>query len=66
MSRVASYRYYAAECLALAERALGETDRASLIQMAAIWHELAEKMRKYTDEPDGELGGVDLTKVIAP
>ena len=50
MARQALYRQYAAECLALATRASNETDRASLIEMAACWRRLALMRRKYVRE----------------
>jgi hypothetical protein len=54
MSRVAAYRSYAAECLALAEKTTLENERRSLIEMAASWHELALMLESYMEEHGGE------------
>lgn len=54
MSRVAAYRSYAAECLALAEKTPLESERLLLVEMAASWHELALMLENYMDEHGGE------------
>ena len=38
------YRRYAAECLALAQRASNADDKARLLQMAQTWLALAKKV----------------------
>jgi hypothetical protein len=43
MARAEDYRRYAAECLALAQRAREEADRAKLLEMAHAFNELAIK-----------------------
>jgi hypothetical protein len=43
MSPAETYRRYAAECLALAQKASTPEDRAHLLQMAQHWRQLAEK-----------------------
>jgi hypothetical protein len=37
------YRRQAAECVALAKKALNPEDRARLLEMAQSWRELAER-----------------------
>jgi hypothetical protein len=54
MSRIAAYRNYAAECLALADKVADESGRRSLIEMAASWHELALMLETYMEEHDGQ------------
>lgn len=39
-----TYRQYAAECLALAQGATNDDDRARLLSMAQAWRELADKL----------------------
>ncbi len=43
MARAEDYRRYAAECLALAQRAVDPNDRARLLEMANAFNELAVK-----------------------
>lgn len=43
MARADDYRRYAAECLALAQRAKTPGDRARLLEMAHAWNEMAVK-----------------------
>src|SRR5262245_44013335 len=43
MSPAETYRRYAAECLALAQKVSTPEDRAHLLQMAQHWRQLAEK-----------------------
>jgi hypothetical protein len=43
MARADDYRRYAAECLALAQRAKTADDRARLVEMAQAWNEMALK-----------------------
>ena len=43
MGRAEEYRRYAAECLALAQRALDPNDRARLLDMANAFNRLAAK-----------------------
>jgi hypothetical protein len=54
MSRVDAYRAYAWECLALAESLTSERERRALIEMAAVWHEVAEARNRFIDEHDGQ------------
>jgi hypothetical protein len=53
-SRVAIFRDYAAECLALAEKTTFEADRELLFEMAARWTELADLLQAYMDGHEGE------------
>jgi hypothetical protein len=60
MSRIEAYRDHAWKCLALAESLTSERERQALIEMAAVWHELAEARGKDTQSrhrdsfrPDG-------------
>ena len=43
MARAEEYRRYAAECLALAQRAVDPNDRARLLEMANAFNDLAVK-----------------------
>ncbi|MBX9846939.1 MAG: hypothetical protein K2Z80_34545 [Xanthobacteraceae bacterium] len=43
MSPAETYRRYATECLALAQKAATAEDRAHLLQMAQHWRQLADK-----------------------
>jgi hypothetical protein len=54
MSRVEAYRQRAGECLALAKTVTGEAERHLLIRMAAAWHELAEALRRFVNEHEGD------------
>jgi hypothetical protein len=54
MSRIETYRDQAWQCLALAKCLTSETERQALIEMAAVWHELAEALRRFVDEHDGQ------------
>jgi hypothetical protein len=49
MARAEDYRRYAAECLALAERALNPQDRAKLLDMADAFNKLAAKAAPGSD-----------------
>jgi hypothetical protein len=49
MARAEDYRRYAAECLALAQRAENPNDRAKLLEMAHAFNQLAAKA---TPKPD--------------
>lgn len=51
MARANSYRRYAAECLALAQRAKTPQDRVRLLEMAYDWSKLALKAEEYPEEP---------------
>jgi hypothetical protein len=51
MTRADDYRRYAAECLALAQRAENPSDRARLLEMANAFNELAAKLASQTDPP---------------
>ena len=51
MARAEEYRRYAAECLALAQRAQDPNDRARLLEMAHAFNELAAKAAAE-DAPD--------------
>ena len=37
------YLHFAAECIALAQRAADQNDKARLLQMAQAWRDLADK-----------------------
>ena len=50
MGLVEEYRRYAAECLALAQRAKTPQDRARLLEMAYAWSEMAAKVSERSDE----------------
>jgi|HubBroStandDraft_4_1064222.scaffolds.fasta_scaffold2416788_1 hypothetical protein len=54
MSRIEAYRDHAWKCLALAESLTSERERQALIEMAAVWHELAEARSRFVDEHDGQ------------
>ena len=54
MNRIEAYRDYAWECLALAKSLTSERERRALIEMAAVWHELAEARSRFVDEHDGQ------------
>jgi hypothetical protein len=43
MARADDYRRYAAECLALAQRAANPQDRTRLLEMANAWNQMAAK-----------------------
>jgi hypothetical protein len=49
MGRAEEYRRYAAECLALAQRALNPHDRARLLDMADAFNRLAAKAEGKND-----------------
>ena len=40
------YRRYAADCVRVAQQVKNPTDRATLLQMAKIWHDMAEKAER--------------------
>jgi hypothetical protein len=44
MSRAEDHRRFAAECLAMAQRASNPSDRARLLEMANAFNELAAKL----------------------
>jgi hypothetical protein len=46
MARAEDYRRYAAECLALAQRAQDSNDRARLLEMAHAFNELAKSEQR--------------------
>ena len=49
MDRTDQYRAFAAQCIALAAKADDAGDRATLIQMAMGWHELAELLADWEE-----------------
>jgi len=49
MARAEDYRRYAAECLALAQRAENPNDRAKLLEMAQAFNQLAVKATPTND-----------------
>jgi hypothetical protein len=53
MGRSQEYRQYAEACLAMAQTAADEVARAMLIQMARVWHRLADAHANGTDEVAG-------------
>jgi hypothetical protein len=50
MARAEEYRRYAAECLALAQRAENPHDRAKLLEMAQAFNQLAAKATPTSDQ----------------
>jgi hypothetical protein len=48
MNRILKYEERAVQCLKLAELS-SETDRRALIEMAADWHALADKVRRQRE-----------------
>ena len=52
LSTAHEYRRYAAECMALAERVTDPADKASLVQMAQAFMELADRRHKL--DPQSE------------
>ena len=52
MARADDYRRYAAECLALAQRAEDPNDRARLVDMAHAFKQLALKADTSDDSQD--------------
>lgn len=40
--------------MALAKTVTGEAERHLLIRMAAAWHELAEALRRFVNEHEGD------------
>jgi hypothetical protein len=52
MARAEDYRRYAAECLALAQRAQDSNDRIRLLEMARAFSELAAKAAKAAHRTD--------------
>ena len=46
------YRRYAAECMALAERAIDPNDKSRLILMAQAFLDLADRRDKLDPQPD--------------
>ena len=51
MSKAEEYRQSAAECVRMAQHATNEADKLSLLQMAEIWRELANRLE---EEDDGQ------------
>jgi hypothetical protein len=49
MARADDYRRYAAQCLALAQRAADPNDRARLVDMANAFNQLALKVEAADD-----------------
>jgi hypothetical protein len=54
MGRAEEYRRYAAECLALAQRAPDPNDRARLLDMANAFNRLAAKAEGKSDNENGQ------------
>jgi hypothetical protein len=52
MARAADYRRYAADCLALAQRAQNPDDRARLLDMANAFNQLAAKATAEKDQTE--------------
>jgi hypothetical protein len=50
MNRISKYEERAVQCLKLAELS-NETDRRALIEMAADWHALADRVRQREANP---------------
>ncbi len=53
MSLVVTYRRYAADCLAVAQRAPDEARRRILIETAARWHRMAATVERYMEQHEG-------------
>ena len=53
MTTAHSYRGHAAECLKLARGAFSDDARHSLLEIAARWLALADKVEKRTDDAEG-------------
>ncbi len=56
MGRPEKYRQYAEACLAIAQTAADEVARVYLIEMARVWHRLADAHANETEE-EGQLEG---------
>jgi hypothetical protein len=54
MSKAAVYRRYAADCLRLARSASDPDDKALLIEMAAGWQRLADRVERMDKEQSSE------------
>jgi len=54
MSRIETYKDYAAQCVFLAGRLPEGTDRQYLIEMAVRWYELAELLSSFMKEHEGQ------------
>jgi hypothetical protein len=54
MSRVESFRRYAAQCLVLSKKATSPADRELLVSMAQHWLELADRTQEFhwPDRPE--------------
>jgi hypothetical protein len=50
MTLAEKYRTYAAECVALAQKAQNTEDRARLLQMAQAWRQLAERHEAFDQQ----------------
>jgi hypothetical protein len=59
MARADDYRRYAAECLALAQRAKTAEDRVKLAEMAHAWNEMAVKAEQSQDQSQNKSPGDD-------
>ncbi len=53
MGRSEEYRQFAEACLVMAQTAADEVARAMLIQMARVWHRLADAHAYETEEEGG-------------
>jgi hypothetical protein len=63
MARADDYRRYAAECLALAQRAKTAEDRVRLVEMAAAWNEMAVKAAQQAqDQSQNKSPGDDSSR----
>jgi hypothetical protein len=52
MPRGDDYRQHAAECVLLAQQLTDPAEKATLLQMAKVWRELADKIDKRACEPE--------------
>jgi hypothetical protein len=52
MPKGGEYRQHAAECVLLAQQLTDPAEKATLLQMAKVWRELADKIDKRACEPD--------------
>jgi hypothetical protein len=62
MQTAEDYRRFARECLAIAHGAVDEAVRATMIQMAQVWHRMAEGHTPGTDEKPAGNGSGDSAR----
>src|SRR5689334_14895979 len=57
LEKAAQYRTYAAECRALARRAVDQYARISFLKMAEVWDDLANKREEVATRPKNRKTG---------